>query len=84
MVSKSDWYCPQYIQTQLNSLVQSFDGNGFGDGAVLGCDFVGVVVETGSDVTRITKGTTIAGLIWGGTCSDACDKRLCPEALMSG
>ncbi|KAH7203021.1 chaperonin 10-like protein [Fusarium oxysporum] len=46
--------------------VQSFDGNAFGDGAVLGCDFVGVVEATGSDVTRITKGTTIAGLIWGG------------------
>jgi NADPH:quinone reductase-like Zn-dependent oxidoreductase len=46
--------------------VQSFDVNAFGDGTILGCDFVGVVVETGPDVTRITKGTTIAGLIWGG------------------
>ncbi|KIL93676.1 hypothetical protein FAVG1_02236 [Fusarium avenaceum] len=46
--------------------VQSLDSNAFGDGAVLGCDFVGIVEETGSDVTRITKGTTIAGLIWGG------------------
>ncbi|KAM0554935.1 hypothetical protein ACHAPJ_006671 [Fusarium lateritium] len=46
--------------------IQSFDGKAFGDGAVLGCDFVGVVAETGSEVTRITKGTTIAGLIWGG------------------
>ncbi|KAF4970019.1 hypothetical protein FSARC_2836 [Fusarium sarcochroum] len=46
--------------------IQSFDANAFGDGAVLGCDFVGVVEETGPDVARITKGTTIAGLIWGG------------------
>ncbi|RMJ14715.1 hypothetical protein CDV36_005615 [Fusarium kuroshium] len=46
--------------------VQSFDGNAFGDGAVLGCDFVGVVEEVGPDVTGITKGTVVAGLIWGG------------------
>ncbi|RSL68679.1 hypothetical protein CEP54_002712 [Fusarium duplospermum] len=44
----------------------SFDGNAFGDGAVLGCDFVGVVEETGPNVTGITKGTVVAGLIWGG------------------
>lgn len=46
--------------------VQSFDGNAFGDGAVLGCDFVGEVVELGSQVTRLAKGQIIAGLIWGG------------------
>ena len=46
--------------------MQSFDVNAFGDGTVLGCDFVGVVEETGPDVTRVTKGTTVAGLIWGG------------------
>ncbi|OKL57860.1 hypothetical protein UA08_06730 [Talaromyces atroroseus] len=46
--------------------VQSFDGNAFGDGAVLGCDFVGEVVELGSSVTRLAKGDTVAGLIWGG------------------
>ncbi|KAL2686837.1 hypothetical protein Neosp_004379 [[Neocosmospora] mangrovei] len=46
--------------------VQSLDGNAFGDGAVLGCDFVGVVEETGPNVTGITKGTVVAGLIWGG------------------
>ncbi|KAK2673995.1 Tetrahydrofolate dehydrogenase/cyclohydrolase [Fusarium oxysporum f. sp. vasinfectum] len=46
--------------------VQSFDSNAFGDGAILGCDFVGVVEEIGPNVTRIAKGTTIAGLIWGG------------------
>ncbi|RSL67620.1 hypothetical protein CEP53_002921 [Fusarium sp. AF-6] len=46
--------------------VHSFDSNAFGDGAVLGCDFVGVVEETGPNVTGITKGTVVAGLIWGG------------------
>ncbi|KLP09769.1 MIS1-C1-tetrahydrofolate synthase precursor, mitochondrial [Fusarium fujikuroi] len=47
-------------------LVKSFDSNAFGDGAILGCDFVGVVEEIGPNVTRIAKGTVIAGLIWGG------------------
>lgn len=46
--------------------IQSFDGNVFGDDAVLGCDFVGTVEKVGSDVTRVKPGTTIAGLIWGG------------------
>ncbi|KAE9566914.1 hypothetical protein CGMCC3_g16934 [Colletotrichum fructicola] len=46
--------------------VQSFDGNAFGDGAVLGCDFVGTVEETGDQVNKLKKGDTIAGLIWGG------------------
>ncbi|KAF4443598.1 alcohol dehydrogenase [Fusarium acutatum] len=46
--------------------IQSFDSNAFGDGAVLGCDFVGVVEQIGPNVTRIAKGTNIAGLIWGG------------------
>ncbi|KAF4867627.1 Zinc-type alcohol dehydrogenase-like protein [Colletotrichum siamense] len=46
--------------------IQSFDGNAFGDGAVLGCDFVGTVEETGDQVNKLKKGDTIAGLIWGG------------------
>ncbi|KAI8246266.1 hypothetical protein K4K56_011178 [Colletotrichum sp. SAR 10_98] len=46
--------------------VQSFDGNAFGDGAVLGCDFVGTVEERGDQVNKLKKGDTIAGLIWGG------------------
>ncbi|KAL4998632.1 putative zinc-binding dehydrogenase family oxidoreductase [Aspergillus recurvatus] len=46
--------------------VQSFDSNAFGDGAVLGCDFVGEVIELGSKVTRLAKGEIIAGLVWGG------------------
>ncbi|KAF4761382.1 hypothetical protein N7455_003289 [Penicillium solitum] len=46
--------------------VQCFDVNAFGDGAVLGCDFVGEVTELGNTVTRLDKGDTVAGLIWGG------------------
>ncbi|KPM37289.1 hypothetical protein AK830_g9278 [Neonectria ditissima] len=45
---------------------KAFDSNRFGAGAVLGCDFAGVVEAVGSDVTRVSKGDTIAGLIWGG------------------
>lgn len=48
------------------SKVQSFDGNAFGDGAVLGCDFVGEVTELGEGVTHLAKGDIVAGLIWGG------------------
>lgn len=50
----------------LTFAVQSFDSNAFGDGAVLGCDFVGTVEATGPGAKRIAVGTTIAGLIWGG------------------
>ncbi|KAL4899409.1 hypothetical protein BDW74DRAFT_189398 [Aspergillus multicolor] len=46
--------------------VQSFDGNAFGDGAVLGCDFVGEVVDVGSEVTRLAEGDNVAALVWGG------------------
>ncbi|SPO06398.1 probable zinc-binding oxidoreductase [Cephalotrichum gorgonifer] len=46
--------------------VQSFDGNVFGDDAVLGCDFVGTVEATGPGVTKVRQGMTIAGLVWGG------------------
>ncbi|KAF7593986.1 hypothetical protein BBP40_010383 [Aspergillus hancockii] len=46
--------------------VQSLDSNAFGDGAVLGCDFVGVVIEVGKGVTRLAKGDVVAALIWGG------------------
>lgn len=46
--------------------VLSFDRNAFGDGAVLGCDFVGEVTALGSHVTRFAKGDVVAGLIWGG------------------
>lgn len=47
--------------------VQAFDSNSFGDGAVLGCDFVGEVVKLGSEVTRLANHDIIAGLVWGGT-----------------
>ncbi|KAI5465598.1 zinc-binding dehydrogenase family oxidoreductase [Mariannaea sp. PMI_226] len=65
--------------------VQSFDANAFGDGTVLGCDFVGKVEEVGSNVTRVSKGETIAGLIWGGETKDIgayseytiADERIC-------
>ncbi|KAF9693654.1 hypothetical protein EKO04_008400 [Ascochyta lentis] len=46
--------------------VQSLDGNAFGDGTVLGCDFVGTVQQVGKNVSRAKKGDTIAALIWGG------------------
>ncbi|KAF3052480.1 hypothetical protein E8E11_010657 [Didymella keratinophila] len=46
--------------------VQSFDNNAFGDGAVLGCDFVGRVKKVGKNVSHRKSGDMIAGLIWGG------------------
>ncbi|KAJ5872853.1 uncharacterized protein N7529_005206 [Penicillium soppii] len=46
--------------------VQSFDVNAFGDGAVLGCDFVGEVTGLGDGVTRLGRGDIVAGLTWGG------------------
>ncbi|CAG8240744.1 unnamed protein product [Penicillium salamii] len=49
--------------------VQCFDSNAFGDGAVLGCDFVGQVTELGEGVTRLVPGDIVAGLIWGGEIS---------------
>ncbi|KAL4770898.1 hypothetical protein BDW60DRAFT_208713 [Aspergillus nidulans var. acristatus] len=42
---------------------QSFDGRAFGDGAVLGCDYMGEVVELGSGVTRLAKGDIAAALV---------------------
>ena len=45
---------------------QSFDGDAFGDGAVLGCDFAGYVEKLGPDVTSFKVGDKIAALIWGG------------------
>ncbi|KAF4457543.1 Zinc-type alcohol dehydrogenase-like protein C2E1P3.01 [Fusarium austroafricanum] len=46
--------------------VQAFDLNLFGNGAVLGCDFTGTVERLSKDVTKVSEGDTIAGLIWGG------------------
>ena len=46
--------------------VQSLDKNAFGDDAILGCDFVGVVEELGPKVSNVRVGEHVAGLIWGG------------------
>lgn len=46
--------------------VQALDSNALGDGAVLGCDFVGTVEEIGDKVTKKATGDVVAGLIWGG------------------
>jgi NADPH:quinone reductase-like Zn-dependent oxidoreductase len=47
-------------------LVQSLDGNAVGNGAVLGCDFTGIVEKLGDKITTVKVGDRIAGLIWGG------------------
>ncbi|KAF0325747.1 zinc-binding oxidoreductase [Colletotrichum asianum] len=44
----------------------ALDVNAFGDGAVLGCDFAGEVVEAHPSVTKFANGSEIAGFIWGG------------------
>jgi len=46
--------------------VQSLDGNAFGNGAVLGCDFTGTVEKLGEKVTSVKVGDRVAGLVWGG------------------
>ncbi|KAH0440699.1 hypothetical protein CcaCcLH18_02369 [Colletotrichum camelliae] len=46
--------------------VQALDRNAFGEGAVLGCDFVGTVEETGDQARKLNKGDLVAGFIWGG------------------
>ena len=46
--------------------VQCLDSNAFGDGAVLGCDFCGIVELVGGKVTRVKVGDRVAGLVWGG------------------
>jgi NADPH:quinone reductase-like Zn-dependent oxidoreductase len=46
--------------------VQSLDGNAFGIGAILGCDFTGTVEKLGDKFTTVKVGDRIAGLIWGG------------------
>ncbi|RBR07274.1 uncharacterized protein FIESC28_10773 [Fusarium coffeatum] len=44
----------------------ALDVNAFGDGAVLGCDFAGTVVEAHPSVTKLQTDDSIAGFIWGG------------------
>ncbi|RDW77805.1 hypothetical protein BP6252_05858 [Coleophoma cylindrospora] len=59
------------VKVEISSLnptdVLSFDGDAFGDGAVLGCDFAGTAEGVGSDVSRLKKGDKVAALIWGAT-----------------
>lgn len=38
----------------------------FGNGAVLGCDFVGNVVELGKGVQRFAVGDLVSSTVWGG------------------
>ncbi|KAH7144547.1 chaperonin 10-like protein [Dactylonectria estremocensis] len=44
----------------------AFDLNAFGDGAVLGCDFTGIVTRTHPSVTKLVPGDRVAALVWGG------------------
>ncbi|KAF4422199.1 hypothetical protein F53441_14303 [Fusarium austroafricanum] len=44
----------------------ALDVNAFGDGAVLGCDFAGMIVETHPSVTKLQVGDNVAGFVWGG------------------
>jgi NADPH:quinone reductase-like Zn-dependent oxidoreductase len=46
--------------------VSAFDVNAYGDGAVHGCDFAGMIEMAGSGVTRYRAGDRVAGVIWGG------------------
>ncbi|THX00844.1 NAD(P)-binding protein [Aureobasidium pullulans] len=54
----------QYV-AQNPTDVQTLDSNAFGEGTVLGCDFVGTVEEEGTEAKNLSKGDVIAGLIWG-------------------
>ncbi|KXH64070.1 hypothetical protein CSAL01_01317 [Colletotrichum salicis] len=44
----------------------AFDVDAFGDGAVLGCDFVGTVTKAHPNVSKLQGGDRIAALVWGG------------------
>ncbi|OJJ65396.1 hypothetical protein ASPSYDRAFT_54670 [Aspergillus sydowii CBS 593.65] len=43
--------------------IESFDNGDFGDGDVLGCDFMGTVEEIGDAVSKLGKGDIIAGVV---------------------
>ena len=47
--------------------MQCLDSSAFGSGAVLGCDFVGIVEKLGDKVQSVKIGDRIAGLVRGGT-----------------
>ena len=55
-------------ESSYKETVESFDSDEFGDGSVLGCDFVGEVKAIGAGVSKVKEGDVIAGLIWGGKC----------------
>ncbi|KAL5083492.1 hypothetical protein Trisim1_001422 [Trichoderma cf. simile WF8] len=44
----------------------AFELNAFGDGAILGCDFAGVVTHIHPNVTKLATGDRVAALVWGG------------------
>ncbi|KAL2878273.1 hypothetical protein SGCOL_006525 [Colletotrichum sp. CLE4] len=46
--------------------IQALDRNAFGEGAILGCDFVGTVEETGDQAHKLNRGDLVAGFVWGG------------------
>lgn len=58
--------CCLYGIHPLYTLSYLFSSNASGHEAVLGCDFVGEVTKLEDTVTRLDKGDTVAGLIWGG------------------
>lgn len=64
MVSSLSSLSIKHILTHAKT-VQTLDSNAFGEGTVLGCDFVGTVEEEGTEAKNLSKGDVIAGLIWG-------------------
>ncbi|KAF5975109.1 toxD [Fusarium coicis] len=63
-------FIPVYVKVEYAAFNPTdrlaLDVNAFGDGAVLGCDFAGKVVDAHSSVTKLKPGDSIAGFIWGG------------------
>ncbi|KAF4897540.1 Zinc-type alcohol dehydrogenase-like protein [Colletotrichum viniferum] len=57
---------PTIVKKAIPNPTDALDRNAFGEGAVLGCDFVGTVEETGDQARKLNKGDLVAGLIWGG------------------
>ena len=56
------------MRVLIDSAVQSLDGDAFGDGAVLGCDFAGVVEDVGAN-SKLEVGDRIGAFVWGGSSS---------------
>lgn len=67
---KSDEVLVRIIAVAQNPTdVKSFDQNRYGDGAVLGCDFCGIIDKVGHDVVELHIGDRVAGLVRGGSVS---------------